>query len=107
VSIRREKDVMIYHMVLRAYRPGTLPEEIQEVDDLTRRCAEIDGVQKAVAGPRLDPAPFAEDLTHAALLTVRDASALKEFLQNPFHQELAALSRRVASRMLVIDVEGQ
>jgi hypothetical protein len=97
---------MIYHIILRSYKPGTTPEQIEESQARTRRFSSIDGVESVITGPNLGLVPFDDGLTHATILAVRDADALKEFIADPFHQESATLSRAITERSIIVDIDA-
>jgi len=97
---------MIYHIILRSYKAGTTAEEIEESQERTRRFTSIDGVESVVTGPNLGLAPFDDGLTHATILAIRDADAVKAFIKDSFHQESAAASRAISARSIIVDIEA-
>jgi Stress responsive A/B Barrel Domain len=97
---------MIYHVILRSYKASATPEQIEESQDRIRRFTSIEGVESAITGPNLGLVPFHDGLTHATILAVKDADALKAFIADPFHQESAALSRVITERSIIVDIEA-
>lgn len=96
---------MIYHIILRSYKEGTTPEQIEESQERARRFTSIEGVRSVISGPNLGIAPFGEGLTHATILTMTDAGAVRKFIADPFHQEAAALTRAITERSVIVDIE--
>jgi hypothetical protein len=96
---------VIYHIILRSYKEGTTPEQIEESQERARGFTGIAGVQSVISGPNLGIAPFGEGLTHATILTVADADAVREFIADPFHREAAALTRAITERSIIVDIE--
>jgi hypothetical protein len=96
---------VIYHIILRSYKEGTTPGQIQEAQDRASLFTSIKGVTSVVSGPNLGIAPFGEGLTHATILTMTDADAVKKFIADPFHRESAALSRVITERSIIVDIE--
>lgn len=97
---------MIYHMIFRSYKDGTTPEQIEEAQDRTRRFISIEGVESVITGPNLGLVPFGDGLTHATILAIKDADAVKAFIADPFHQESAAFSRAITARSIILDIEA-
>ncbi len=96
---------MIYHIILRSYKEGTTPEQIEDAQERARRFTSIEGVTSVISGPNLGIAPFGEGLTHATILTITDADAVKKFIADPFHQESARLTRAITERSIIVDID--
>jgi phage tail protein X len=96
---------VIYHIILRSYKEGTTPSQIEESQQRAQGFTDIEGVTSVVSGPNLGIAPFGEGLTHATILTMTDADAVKRFIADPFHREAATQTRAITERSVIVDIE--
>ncbi|TNJ25612.1 stress protein [Aeromonas sobria] len=95
---------MIRHILLIAFKQGTLPDQIEAVRAAFLAIpAKISGVMAVEWGENDSPEGKDEGFSHSVLMTFADEAARQRYLPHPDHDALKAIFRPVLERIIVLD----
>lgn len=96
----------VLHFVGYARAADADPDQTERVrSGLVALCAAVDGVDLLAIGPNSSPSAFAKNWDYAAVVSLRDASALSDYLAHPLHAALGAETRNgFYDQCIVVDV---
>ena len=95
---------MIRHILLIAFKAGTLADDIAAVRAAFLGIpARVNGVVAVEWGENDSPEGRAEGFTHSVLMTFADEAARQHYLPHPDHEALKAIFRPVLDRIIVLD----
>ena len=95
---------VVRHVVLFAYKSGTTPEQIKDIEkrflDLKNK---IGGILELEGGPDISTEKKAQGFTHCFIVTFKDVAARDAYLPHPAHQEFGKSLGPCLDKVLVID----
>ena len=99
-----EGQKMLRHVVLYKFKDDLKPAQVQEViDSFAALPAKIDTVAGFEHGTNVSPEGKSEGLTHAFVVTFRDAAGRDAYLTHPAHLEYVKIVRDRREKVIVFD----
>ncbi len=96
----------IKHVVLFKFKDTAKPEEVEKVcaafADLQNK---VPGIVHYEAGTNVSPEPHSKGLTHAFVLTFKNAAARDAYLPHPDHKAFGTLLGPILADVCVVDYE--
>lgn len=99
-----KENKMLRHMVLYKFKDDAKPAQVQEViDAFAALPSKIDTIAGFEMGTNVSPEGKSEGLTHAFVVTFRDAAGRDAYLAHPAHLEYVKLVRDRREKVIVFD----
>ncbi|TXE24607.1 Dabb family protein [Serratia marcescens] len=94
----------IRHLVLMRFRPGTAPATLAQIRaGFLALPGQVPGVMAVEWGENDSPEVWHGGLTHAVMMTFRDAQARAVYLPHPAHAALQGVMRPALAQVVVLD----